>query len=470
MSKKKESAAVERTDSFLSTVTGIGMKGRDKRESFGFVPRNFENLSYAHLDDFYTQVDVFSRICNQAPMDSLKRGYTLQSDEDNIADLSTDFFKYLSKVKCNQSLKRAMQLARAYGGAACYLLIDDGLKQDQPVDETKIKSFLGIKVIDANDIRPVTFENDPLTGRHGEPVLFEIEKRRMDGTSEITTGEKERIHWTRIIDFYGDTTAPKRVRAKYRGWGPSLLALIYDPLRDYLIAWAATGSLMVDMQQTIYKLLGLAELIKKKGSDEQVMARLLQLDYQRSVVRGVAMDAEKESMDRLGTSLDNVPQTLDKYESRVSASSRYPVTVLFGRSPAGLNATGESDIRIYYDVLAEMQEDILRPALQRILRYICLAQDGPTAGSPINIDVDFVPLVAPTELETLQARKIQAEIDEIYVVNQIARPVEIAESRFGGDEYSFDTKIDLDLRPAPEPVPDIQDDKENDGQAESSAV
>ncbi len=52
-----------------------------------------------------------------------------------------------------------------------------------------------------------------------------------------------------------------------------------------------------------------------------------------------------------------------------------PVTRLLGQSLAGLSATGDSDTRNYYDMIAARQELDLRPQLERLDRLI-LASEG----------------------------------------------------------------------------------------------
>ena len=45
-------------------------------------------------------------------------------------------------------------------------------------------------------------------------------------------------------------------------------------------------------------------------------------------------------------------------------------TRLLGQSPAGLSATGDSDTRNYYDMIAARQELDLRPQLERLDKLI----------------------------------------------------------------------------------------------------
>ena len=49
---------------------------------------------------------------------------------------------------------------------------------------------------------------------------------------------------------------------------------------------------------------------------------------------------------------------------------------LLGISPSGFNATGESDIRNYYDHVLSQQEKVLRPPLQRVLEALQVSLFG----------------------------------------------------------------------------------------------
>jgi hypothetical protein len=52
----------------------------------------------------------------------------------------------------------------------------------------------------------------------------------------------------------------------------------------------------------------------------------------------------------------------------LSGGAAIPLTRLFGQSPAGLNATGDADIRNYYDMCSADQESRLRLPLTKVLQ------------------------------------------------------------------------------------------------------
>ena len=75
------------------------------------------------------------------------------------------------------------------------------------------------------------------------------------------------------------------------------------------------------------------------------------------------------------------------------------MTKLFGRSPSGLNATGESDLKNYYDYVDSQREAKVRPVLQKLLPVLAMSAWGFV---PDDLDFTFPPLWTPTATETAE--------------------------------------------------------------------
>lgn len=90
----------------------------------------------------------------------------------------------------------------------------------------------------------------------------------------------------------------------------------------------------------------------------------------------------------------------------LAGASRIPVTKLFGRSPAGMNATGESDLQNYYDYVDTLRESKLKPIIYKLLPVIAMSAWG---AIPDDIDIAFPPLWTPTAKEVAEIAKAKAE-------------------------------------------------------------
>jgi phage-related protein (TIGR01555 family) len=180
--------------------------------------------------------------------------------------------------------------------------------------------------------------------------------------------------------------------------------------------------------------------------DAAIRARLSQLQYGRSVARAVAVDAERESFEYVSRSFSGYDSGLYALMFMLSASSGIPVTLLFGRSPAGLNSTGESDIKFFYDSIKSEQELRLLKPLRRLLEVIMSAADGPTSGNvPETWSVTFKPLMQSSPLERADIRLKTAQADQIELELGVLTPQEIADSHYGGDEYDQDITLDKNI-------------------------
>ena len=70
-----------------------------------------------------------------------------------------------------------------------------------------------------------------------------------------------------------------------------------------------------------------------------------------------------------------------------------------------MNATGESDLKNYYDYVDTLRESKLRPALEQLLPVIAMSAWGSV---PENLDISFPPLWTPTASETAQIAERKA--------------------------------------------------------------
>ena len=97
--------------------------------------------------------------------------------------------------------------------------------------------------------------------------------------------------------------------------------------------------------------------------------------------------------------LTGVADLLTKNLLLLSGAAEIPVTVLMGQSPAGLSATGESDVRWFYDRTKSAQERVLLRRHRRVVRVL-LAAKTPREQGVVDLALDR----GVDELEQLLAR------------------------------------------------------------------
>jgi phage-related protein (TIGR01555 family) len=469
-----------RRDGWENTLTAIGTT-RDKRTG-GRLLRPVPNVTYREFEDLYFASDLAATAAELPAREMVRAWITIVADNPSVLEkdtgsrteagddptteekvsLGNKIANKLDELEAQAKVFEAMVWARVFGGGLLFLGIDDGGGDNpeamaEPLDEDNIQSFNHLTVFDRWDVNIAKRFSDPRDVKFGQPEQYRLVSTTHDGT--VVPGT-DLIHESRFIRFDGVLTNRRRMRDN-GGWSDSIYCRTKDLIRDFDLAWHGIANLLQDFAQAIFKMRGLRDAILS-DKDDLVLRRMGIIDLCRSIGRAIPIDAEDEEFGRKATPVTGMPDLMDRFALRLSAAFRQPATLLFGQSPAGMQATGASDIRFFYDQIAANQETTLRPRLERLIKLVTLDKDGPTSGrEPEDWSFSFNPLFQLTELEQSELRHRQAQTDQIYVTEGVVSEDEVAFSRFGGDRYNTDTILDLEQREEdkladerdPEPVP-----------------
>jgi len=455
-----------KSDGWQSTITGLGT-ARDKRSGtrIKYTPVEGSRDKY---DDFYHGDDTAATIAD-LPAREMTREWIRLAIDDTGGDvraeapeerfiLAKQVAQALDDVEAKSMVAQGLLWARVHGGSLLFLGVDDGVADlSQPLDLDLVKRLDFLLVFDRWEVQIYSTNGDISSREFGKPELYMLNAQSETG---MAASASTLVHATRFIRFDGVRTARYRM-AQNMGWCDSIYTRMEETIRDYGISWNAITHLLQDFSQAVLKMKGLADAICQQESNV-VLDRMTAMDLCRSVARAIPIDAEDEDFVRVATPMSGLPETVDRLMLRIASAARMPATLLFGQSPAGLNATGESDIRFFYDQIKAQQEESLRSKIDRLLEVIFAAREGPTGGKePENWSYEFNPLWQESDKERADVRKTQAETDAIYIADGVLDVEEVAMSRFGGDTYSTDTVLDMEKRlsgelpsPTPEPASD----------------
>ena len=416
---------VDRLDNWGNALTGLGGL-RDKVQAYVFARRGRTNDE--ELEAMYEEDDVASKICDSVPEHMLRRGFKVVIDGDpDMSKAVEDYIDALDGVEC---LTDALVWERVFGGGVMVLGLDDGQDVGLPLDEDQLRAIRFINVLDRRDIIPIYWYNDPNQPKYGKPEIYRItyftngvSKPKEPGAKSPTMSME--VHESRLLVF-GGMRSTLRNRMRNHGWGASMLSRIRGPLRTFHGNWQSVEHLMTDASQGVYKLKGLLQAIAS-GKTEELQTRMEITEMGRSVGRAIMVDADAESYERKDTSMSGLPDLLDRTATRLAMAARAPVTVVMGISPAGLNATGDSDIRNWYDVLEAERKQKLRKPVTRLVRLVMISLEGPTNGVvPEKWEVEFPPLWQPTEAEKATTFSTRATAMTGLVTSAVITPEEAA--------------------------------------------
>ena len=441
-------------DGWENLTTGLGMSTRDKR-----LGRRIKVPGYAMsaeiYDSLFTSSDVAATIAELPAREMVREWISVYAEDpsteetEDRGEIVSGVMSRLDELDAQEHIFSAKLWSRVYGGSLIFLGIDDGQDISQPLNEDRVRSFDSLTVFDRFEVSIVDWYRDVKADgpKYGLPKIY----RTQDTKSPTVPIMPQDIHETRLIRLDGVKTTRRRM-IRNGGWADSIYARLEELIGDYEESWQGMFHLIQDFAQMVYKIRGLAAALTA-DEEGRVINKLMHMDLCRSLVRGIPMDAENEEAQRLSTPVSGLPELLDRGSLRLAQAARMPVTLLMGQSPAGMNATGASDISFFYDQIKAAQEAELRKPINRILKLIFKSATGPTRGKePENWSFEFNPLWQLDDKEEAEIRKIQAETDAIYIEQGVVYEKEIAKSRFGGDKYSSETVLDPVLREEEETI------------------
>jgi phage-related protein (TIGR01555 family) len=455
---RSDAPPLSRYDGWNSFATGLGTDA-DRRTTSTFLG---SRLAYEQLVEMYRGEFLAARIVERFPAEMMRRGFRVAvKDNKDAAEAVTN---RLDELDASEHIEQALYFARAFGGAGVLMGVDDGATDLRlPLNFDRIRSLDWLTVLDCRELQPAEYYTDPAHPRYGQPSVYVIAPQVTTDTNALLRN----VHETRVLRFEG-VRVTRRLLHQNNGWGDSVLQRVHEVLRDFGVAWGGAAHLLTEFSQGVLSIPGLLEMVATKKGQADLQTRLQAFQLMRSTVRAAVVDGgdgnggPKEDFERKSTPIAGLADILDRFSTLVAVAADTPVSILFGQAPAGLNATGDSEIRAFYDRVAAGQMKQLRPQLNRLVKVLLRAKNGPTKGlEPATWKVAFPPLWEMTELEKADLRLKTSQADSSDITAGILDPAEVAISRYGGEEYSTETHLDTDARkamapgadPAPAPPP-----------------
>lgn len=382
-------------DAWENVATGLGGYS-DRSQGTCYQPP--PELGPEDLTDLYRTNWLARRAVEALPARALARGFA------DDAGMPEGWRELNYAIYPEGALQRAAYLGNLYGGAllfAGFTGAGSG-KLETPAPESGQIAFF--EVFTRHELRPIdaSRESDPEKATFGQPTIWEVQ-----GT-HIRRGL--RFHASRAIRFDGLSRPPElsvgsSTTASSSQWdrdlGESVLLPIWDDIKRYGVFWQSVEHLIQEASVGTLKVSGLMQMLAQKR-DAVVRARVRLANMARSLFRTLLLDADKnESFERQAVTFADIPKLLEVLELAVSGSLRTPVTELFGRAPAGMNATGESDARMWESQVQQYQEIVLAPKCNRIAAWM--------GGR----DIKFPPVRMPTAKEEEELRAMRAKTDHL---------------------------------------------------------
>ena len=398
-----------------NVLTGLGKSGKDK--NVHLEVGDYRILTDEELTALYTAGGLSGKIVDVVAHDSTRNGWELKNDEDGEIELE------LARIGFTAAINQALIYSRLYRGAVIVMVTQTG-KLDKPIPlnggvVTHLRVYSAARI----DLYEEDIVDDPNSKYFEDVEKFKIRKLR---------GGYMEVHRERCMVFKGEVLPDYETSLfdlTYHYWGLGAVQKIWIELSYYESGEQGVSNLMQEAVIGKYKMSNLKSILAQgtKEAIDKILTRLETINTSKSIIRAVLL-AEDEDYIRDGVNFGGIPEIMDRQQIALSAVANIPVTRLFGRSPAGMNSTGQSDERMYYDDVKSRQEWQMRKEMDRCIQYVGSYIYG---GDKKEYGIEeFRSLWELTEKEKSEIDKMNAETDAIYLDRGVLYPDQVIEERF----------------------------------------
>lgn len=421
------------TDGISNKMARLGVDTENIINAHEYVTERITN-NYQLLTNLYRDNWVIQNIVSAVPDTITNKWFNV------VSSISSNKLNMLTKVfqrtRLASKINEGMRWGRLYGGALGIIMMKgqtDNL--DEPLDYDYIGNdcFLGLHIIDRwlgayPDIEVV---DDPTDPDFGLPKYYEV--------TDPQLGISLKVHHSKVVRFVGrQLPSYERIRELY--WGESDIESVYRELVRRDTTAENIASLIFKANLSVLKVKDLDQIFAINS--EKAQKRFWELIKNVSIMEsslGIKVVNSEDSAEYLNYSFTGVREIYETIMMDLAGATRIPVTKLFGRSPAGLNATGESDLQNYYDYVDEVRNNQFTDHILKLLPLIALSTWG-----EIPDDLNFkLPEMKP--LDELQkatiAQQKTATILEAYNTNLITVETARKELKLMSDNLGMFTTI-----------------------------
>ena len=349
-------------DSFINLLAGLGVPGRDKfaSQTYSHVPLSSVDLENAYRSDW-----IARKVVTIPAWDMTREWRNWQADPDQIELLETTE----KKLFIQQKLQSALIKARLYGGAAIIIGVDAGSPEEELDLEMVYQDALKfIHVVSKNNIRAGPIIHDISSKYFGQPEFYEarqepvgkdFKQAEVDPSAKNYAKTQIKVHPSRVIKLIGMDTADQMLQDI---WGDSVLQAVNDQVKMCGLVTGSLATLISELKIDVIKVPELKSILSTDTGTRKMLGRFSAANVAKSTVNTILIDGNEE-WQRVQASLVGVSDVMMAYMQIAAGACDIPATRFLGSAPKGLNATGESDIRNYYDRLAGEQTTQLTPTM-----------------------------------------------------------------------------------------------------------
>ena len=312
-------------------LTGAG-SSQDKAKGFYYTDRTWTRGQLdTIIDNSWSAAKVI-----EIPVDDCFNRWRSWDDTDRIEELN----RYEKAMQIQKTMRDLMLTGRKYGTALGVIITKDD-ETSRPLDVRNIVEgdLVDVIVVDRFSATVAERYDNPFDlgedegARYGMPQIYDI--------NLPFGGRMLKVHHSRILRFDGIPRPTNAMEGDDKNWGTPII----QRLIDAIIAEDSTAGAAAHLvQEASVKIMRMGDIraLQAAGKVKSFQDELQRMNVFKSIYRMFVLphDARYE---RQSYTFGGIKDLMDRQMIRIAAGADIPATRFAGRSPAGLDATGESD-------------------------------------------------------------------------------------------------------------------------------
>lgn len=392
-------------DGIQNFVSRVGLNNNNNLSAsfyaFNLITKNRIALEAAYRGSWFV-----GQVIDCMAEDMTRAGITIQTGEKDFDGKVIQ--REMVNLQIWNSLKNSISWGRLYGGAISVLQID-GQDLSSPLrpDTVSKGQFKGIVTYDRWMLNPTLNHLIDTGPDMGLPEYYQLvnDPRMTQPGFNTATGELT-VHHSRIIRHIG-IQLPYFQAIVEMMWGESELERMWDRMITYDTATMSAANLIERASNRVISVENLREVLAAGGKPQANLEQWFAMIREFQTNEGLTIIDKNDDFQAYNYTFSGLDNLLLQFGQQLSGASGIPLVRLFGQSPAGLSATGDSDIRMYYDKVNSKQNADLRGGMNKILSVLWPSVFGVPV--PDDMHFDFVPLWQMSALDKSTVAKTNTE-------------------------------------------------------------
>jgi phage-related protein (TIGR01555 family) len=368
-SRRDEKAALnaaKTSDSFQNFLhnMGVGTDNPTSSSTYGFNPisRVHTLLEWIHRGSWLggLAVDIVADDMTRGGIDFLS---TMAPDD------AEQLQGAIVRLGVMEGVCDEVKWSRLYGGCIAVALID-GQDTATPLNIQSVRpgQFKGLLVLDRWMVEPSLGNLITAFGPSlGLPKFYKV----ATGAPALNGAV---IHHSRCIRMEG-IRLPYWQRVQENMWGLSVLERLYDRMIAFDSATQGASQLVYKSYLRYIKIKDFREAVAGGPEATGGIIKYLEMMRRFQGIEGLTViDAEDDFGAQTHSAFSGLSEALQQFGQQLSGALQIPLVRLFGQSPGGMNSSGESDLRTYYDGIMQQQERSLRVPFDWLFRVIARSE------------------------------------------------------------------------------------------------